>query len=166
MRITGLLLLSATPILFFFFLSEEIRKKAKKRKRFTLFLEHILFEIENFNRDQREIFEKYEDPLLEKELFLSDLREEVKKAPCGALGKTIENHLSSFGFSGQINEGILLFGKHFGMQAKNTQLKEISDLIQLLKKDNEKEKTETENKVRTTRMIGVTAGIGILILML
>ncbi len=166
MKTLGLLFLSAVPVLFSFFLGEEMRQKQNMRKSFALFIQHILFEIENFNRDQREIFQSFENKALEKSGFLISLREEVERSPCGALFRAVEQHLPSFGFSLPMEEVIKSCAEHFGTQGKESQIRELFDLSEALGKDFEKEKTETENKIRITRMVGLTVGIGIFILML
>ncbi len=166
MKTAGLLLLSIVPILFSYFLGEEIRQKQNLRKNTVLFFQHILFQIENFNRDQKEIFFSFDNKVLEKAGFLPSLREEVESAPCGALGRIIKKHLPSFGFSPQMADLVQSTGDHFGTQGKESQINELYHTIDQLKKENEKEKTETENKIRISRMVGITVGIGIFILML
>ena len=166
MKFFGILCLSMIPIRLSLSLCEDMKRKQNLRKNLLLFFQHILFEIENFNREQKIIFEKFENPILKKSGFLDELLDEVNSAPCGAFGRVMQKHLPSFGFSRQISDVLLTVGEHFGTQAKNRQIEELEELISLLKTENEKEKTETENKIRITRMVGLTAGIGILILML
>ena len=162
----GLLFLSAVPVLFSFFLGEEIRQKQNMRKNLLLLFQHILFQIENFNRDQKDIFSSFENKDFEKSGFLSDLCNEVSLLPCGAFHRTVEKHLSSFGFSAPMQDLILTAAINFGTQGKESQIKELRNLVEILEKEYEKEKTETENKIRITRMVGLTIGIGIFILML
>lgn len=166
MKTVGLIFLSAVPILFSFFLGEEMRQKENLRKNLPIFFRHIIFEIENFNRDQKEIFQSFENRALEKCGFLPELCKEVEESPCGALYRSMEKHLPSFGFSVQIYDLILGVSERFGTQGKESQVKELSALAETLEKNYEKEKTETENKIRITRMVGLTVGIGIFILML
>ena len=166
MRLLGIFLISAVPVLFCFWKGEEIRRKQKMRNGFLLFLEHTLFQIENFDRDQREIFLRFENADLEKAGFLPAIRSEVERDPCGAVGRIMDSFLSSFSFSSKGEEALAAFSAHFGMQAKATQLNELRRVIEILRKNGEKEKIETENKIKIVRMIGVTAGLGILILMI
>ena len=166
MKFIGITCLSLIPIFFSLSLCEDMRRKQNLRKNLLLFFQHVLFEIENFNREQKVIFEKFENPILKKSGFTDDLIKEVNTAPCGAFGRVMQRHLPSFGFSGQIISVLSAVGEHFGTQAKNRQTEELKEAIFLLKEESEKDRMETENKIRITRMVGITAGIGILILML
>lgn len=166
MKLLGILCIGAVPLLFCFRQGEELRKKQKARDAFLLFLEYTLFQIENFDRDQREIFFGFENADLEKSLFLPSLRREVEKNPCGAMERVLPSHFTVFSFSPEAEEILRVFSAHFGMQAKMTQIIELKRAIQILRESGEKERKETEKKIKITRMIGVTACLGILILMI
>lgn len=166
MKFFALLLLSLIPCLIGFWKGEETREKMKMRKAFLSFLEEILFQIRHFNRDQKEIFFSFENIVLEKSGFLTDLRNETDENPMGSLHRTVQFHLPSFSFSKRAQESILLFTRHFGIQSRERQLEELHDTFDILQKELDQEKTQTENKIKIMRISGIATGLGFLILVI
>lgn len=166
MKLAGIFFLSVLPLILTFRMGEDIRLREKRRKAFLELLCHVHFQIENFNQIQKEIFNCFENDILRNTEFYRELEEQIAKNPCGAFGAVWENHASSFGFDSQVNEILDRLAKHFGLQEKNAQLEELERAIGLLEKKSEHSKTECENRIKILRMTGLTAGLGILIILL
>lgn len=166
MKLVGILFLSALPLVLTFRMGEDIRLREKRKKAFLDLLCHVQFQIENFNRIQKEIFNGFENNVLRNTEFYHALEEQIEKNPCGAFGAVWEKHASFFGFDPQTSEILDRLAKHFGLQEKNAQLEELERAIELLEKKAEHSKTECENRIKILRMTGLTAGLGILIILL
>jgi len=166
MKVFGLLLLALIPALLTFRLSEEVRMKEKRRQGFLALLIHMHFQIENFLADQKEIFQDFSHPILTKSDFYKTLSEEVDRSPCGAFARAWETHRDDFSFPGNANDLLEHLAEHFGFLEKNSQLAELSRAIAILEDIGEKSKTESENKIKILRVSGLTAGLGILILLI
>ena len=78
MKAAGALILSVIPVVLFYRWGEELRLKEKQRKAFFKLLVHIRFQIENFSRDQKEIFKRFSDPVLERTDFFTALEKELE----------------------------------------------------------------------------------------
>ncbi len=166
MKTFGILLIAITPIIFTYRLGEDLRLKETRRAAFLALLSHIYFEIENFLRDQKEIFDRFENPILKKTRFFQILRERLASAPCGAFGTAWESCYSDFSFDMQCQEVLDHLAKHFGLLEKSAQLLELKRAIDLLEKKQSVSRAEMENKVKILRISGLTAGLGIFILLI
>ncbi|MBE6713246.1 MAG: hypothetical protein E7580_06980 [Ruminococcaceae bacterium] len=166
MKLAGILFLSLIPILFSFRLGEELRRKQKLRKAFLEFLSHFHFQIENFLRDQAEIVSCFDHSLFCKTPFFAELEKQIRENPCGAFARTWKRHGEDFGFDAETFQLLSQLAEHFGFQEKNAQLAELSRAVEVLeKRENDGEK-ECENKIKILRISGLTAGLGILILLI
>ncbi len=166
MKLLGTTFLSIVPLLFFYFQGEDVKKRALLRASLLDLILHMEFQIRHFSREQEQIFSDFEGKPLEQIGFLPDLREESKREPCGAFDRTLRSYLPSFSFDPTCEKTLLALSEHFGMQGKESQLAEISQTHRILSETAEKEKVNVENRIKILRMIGLTAGIGIWILMI
>ena len=166
MKLAGIFFLSVLPFILTFRMGENVRTGEKRRKAFLDLLSHIHFQIENFNRNQKEIFSRFENDILRSTEFYHALEEEIERKPCGAFGAVWDKYGAEFDFDPQTSEILDRFAKHFGLQEKNAKLAELERAIKLLEKKSEHSKTECENRIKILRMTGLTAGLGILIILL
>lgn len=166
MRLFGILLLSVVPIIFSIRAGEEVRKTEKKKEAMTNLLCTLHFQIENFLKDQREIFANYEDPLLKNTSFYKELEQRLEKNPCGAFQYAWKLHGKEFAFDAQTNELLSEIANHFGFLEKKAQLEQLAHGIAQLEKTEPTRKAECENKIKILRMSGITAGLGLFILLI
>ena len=166
MKYFALILLSLIPILIGIWKSEDLKQKMKLREGFLAFLEEIRFQIQMFNRDQKEIYSGFENLLLTKCGFLPDLIKETNENPLGSLSRTVEFHLADFSFSKRSEDCILSLSKHFGTQSRERQLEELDESIHFLREEMAREKDRVLNKIKTIRISGFAAGLGIFILLI
>lgn len=166
MKTFGILMIALIPFFLSIRMGEAIRLKEKRQRAFLELLSHVHFQIENFNRDQGEIFARFENAVLRETEFFCELNRRVKAAPLGAFGAVWEAYGSEFSFDPPINEVLSRLAKHFGMLERIAQLEELEHSIEILEKNSEKGKTECENQIKILRTTGLTAGLGILILLL
>lgn len=166
MKAAGALILAVIPVVLFYRWGEELRLKEKQRKAFFKLLVHIRFQIENFSRDQKEIFKRFSDPVLERTDFFNALKQELERRACGAFGEVWRKHGADFGFDASTAELLDPLAEHFGLQEKNAQLAELGRAIELLEKTEKARNAECENKIKILRISGLTAGLGILILLI
>ncbi len=164
MKLFGVALLSLIPVILSFRVGEELRIKEKRKRAFLKLLCHIHFQIENFLKDQREIFGGFDDPILTKTDFYQELQRQLEEKPCGALGYAWQLYGEDFSFDAQSRQILDELAKHFGFLEKKAQLAQLSRGIDFLEKQEASRKTEWENKIKILRISGVTAGLGILIL--
>lgn len=166
MKTFGILMIALIPLFLSIRMGEAIRLKEKRQRAFLKFLSHVHFQIENFNRDQGEIFARFENGVLKETEFFSELERRVKTAPLGAFGAAWEAYGSEFSFEAPIHEVLSRLAKHFGLLERIAQLEELEHSIKLLETNLEKGKKECENQIKILRTTGLTAGLGILILLL
>ena len=166
MKLVGIFILSLIPVILSFRWSGELRQKQKLRKAFGEFLAHVHFQIENFLREQKEILSHYENPVLEKSAFYQEYRCRLSKTPCDAFDYAWKKHGKDFGFDGECEEILGALAQHFGLQEKGAQLAELKHALSLLEPAEAKDKKECENKVKILHVSGITAGLGIMILLL
>ena len=166
MKMIGVALLSLVPILFGFFRANEIEQNQKRKTAFLKFLEEIHFQIKNFSKNQILLYENFENKVLEKDGFLEDLRLETKKAPWGAFERAVLEYLSILSCSNRARETLSDFAKRFGMQSKEAQLKDLEKMILIWEEEEKNEKMRVEGRAKVSRMTGLTAGLGIFILLI
>lgn len=166
MKFFALCLFALIPFLFSLWKVEELKEKMKLQEALLIFLEEICFQIKHFNRDQKEIFCLFQNKVLEKSAFLNELRKETEEKPLFAVKRTLEKHLPSFSFSEKCQDALLKFAENFGVQSKQRQLEELEETIEILSAEQTKEKPKTENKMKMIRTTGITAALGILILLI
>lgn len=166
MKTFGILILAIIPFLLSLRMGETIRLKQKRQKAFRELLSHIHFQIDNFNREQGEIFTRFDNAVLKETEFFLELERRVKSAPLGAFGAAWEAYGSEFSFDPAVHEVLSRLATYFGMQERIAQLEELERCIKLLEKNSENSKAECENRIKILRMTGLTAGLGILILLL
>ena len=166
MKFCGLVFLALIPTLYGFWKGEELRRELNLSKALLIFIEHILFQIENFSRDQMEIYNLFENRFLEKSGFLPHLRNETKSAPLLALNRTIDEHINDFYLTPKARECLLSFTAHFGTQSKEKQLGEGEKTVKILEKEFSTSEKTVLDKIKLGRVTGAAAGLGILILLL
>lgn len=166
MRLFGIGLVAAVPLLFFHWQAMEIRKALRWRKGLLLLIRAMEFQIQHFDREQTEIFSAFGDKALEDLGFLPALRLETKRAPCGAFGRVMADFLPKFSYSAETGEVLLALGEHFGLQAKQDQLRELSEVADLLDGEREQELSDVQNRIKILEMVGLSASLGIWILLI
>ncbi|MBQ3076017.1 MAG: stage III sporulation protein AB [Clostridia bacterium] len=166
MRMTGILLLALVPTILSFRLGEEIRRKEKLRNAFCDFLCHIHFQINNFLRDQEEIYSRFDNAFFRETDFFLELENRLSENSCGAFGFAWERHSEDFSFDRETGEILDRLAKNFGLLEKETQLAQLSEAISLLKQKKAEHQSECNNKIKILRISGLTAGLGILILLI
>lgn len=166
MKSIGVFLLALIPILAGFFRARALEKNEKRKGALLLFFDEIYFQIYNFNRSQAQIYQNFENKILEEEGFLPSLREEAEREPWGALRRVIEDYLGSVSFSPRAHQAILDFGERFGMQSKSAQLSDLDQTLKCLREEEKKDAETIKNRIKIARMTGLTAGIGIFILLI
>lgn len=166
MKSIGIFFLSLIPILAGFFRGAGLEKNEKAKDALIHFLEEIRFQIFNFNRTQIEIYENYEDKMLEEAGFLPYLREETEREPWGALKRAMEDYLESVSFSPRSQEMLFSFSARFGMCSKSAQLSDLEKTLLCLHEERKKEAEMMKNRAKIARMTGLTAGLGIFILLI
>ena len=113
MRLFGIGLVAAVPLLFFHWQAMEIRKALRWRKGLLLLIRAMEFQIQHFDREQTEIFSAFGDKALEDLGFLPALRLETKRAPCGAFGRVMADFLPKFSYSAETGEVLFPAVKEF-----------------------------------------------------
>ncbi len=166
MKLFGILLLSLIPLLLSLRGGEEIRLEAKRRSAFLALLLQMRFQIENFSRDQKEIFQIFDSQVLRKTPFYEELLKRLETTASGAFGFAWEKHGEAFAFDLESRELLDRFAEHFGLLEKMAQLSELDCVISHLEKNESKRKAECENKVKILRISGLVAGLGIFILLI
>jgi len=166
MKNIGLILLAVVPMIFGFFKGEELRRTAKIKQALLVFFQTARTQIALYRREQKMLFCEYEDPLLEKIGFLPLLREEVEKDPCLALNRAVESSMDCFSLSSAETKAIKEFSENFGMQSHQSQITDFDKLLPLLKEENEKYEKDLQGKIKLNRTIGITAGLGIYIMLI
>ncbi len=166
MKTFGILLLSAIPILLSLRAGEELRRALRLRSEFLKLLSHVRFQIENFSTDQKEIFLKFDSPVLRKTPFYECLQNRLETMASGAFGFAWSEYGEDFSFDPKSRELLDRFARLFGFLEKQTQLSELSRVIGHLEKDETTRKAECENKIKILRITGLTAGLGIFILLI
>ena len=166
MKIFGILLLSLIPLILSLRGGEEIRLAAKRRSAFLALLLQMKFQIENFSRDQKEIFLNFDSQVLRKTPFYVELQSRLATAANGAFGFAWKKHGEAFSFDSESRDLLDRFAEHFGFLEKQAQLSELDRVISHLEKNESLRKAECENKVKILRISGVTAGLGIFILLI
>jgi stage III sporulation protein AB len=166
MKLLGIAFLSLIPLLLSFRAGEELRGTARRREAFLKLLLRMHFQIENFSRDQKEIFDGFDSAILRKTPFYEDLLRELKRAPSGAFACAWKRHGELFAFDTESRELLDVFADHFGFLEKRAQLSELGSVIRHLEKKEAIRKAEWENKAKILRISGITAGLGIFILLI
>lgn len=166
MKILGLVFLSAIPVFLSLRAGEETRNMMRQRSAFLKLLLWMHFQIENFSRDQKEIFFSFDSPVLRKTSFYGTLQNRLEANPLGAFGFAWKNCGESFSFEPKSKELIDKLAEHFGLLEKTAQLSELNTVIKQLEKNEEKDIAECENKIKILRISGLTAGLGIFILLI
>lgn len=166
MKTIGILLLSAIPFLLSFRAGEELRQRMRWRSAFLKLLTHMQFQIQNFSRDQKEIFDGFDSPVLRKTPFFEELQDRLSTRVSGAFGYAWKKHGPAFDFDGESRELLDRFAEHFGFLEKQAQLSELDGVIRHLEKKDAADGTECLNKIKILRITGMTAGLGIFILLI
>ena len=166
MRILGILLISAIPLVLTFRAGEEIKKRMRWRSAFLKLLSHIHFQIENFSRDQKEIFTSFDSPVLQSTPFYAELQKRLEQTASGAFGYAWKLYGEKFSFDAESRELIDPLAEHFGFLEKKAQLSQLSCTIDHLKTNETKDVAECENKTKILRISGLTAALGIFILLI
>ncbi len=166
MKMIGLILLALVPTVIGFYRGEELRKILKIQMGFLQFFREIEQQISLFSREQQEIFANFQNKSLEDIGFLSHLREEVRKEPCGAIHRVIHAFPLEKYFGETQRDYIYLVCERFGMLSREAQLQDLSKLILLLSKEEDTAKEITDGKIRIARTVGMTAGLGLIILLI
>jgi len=166
LKLLGLIFLVAASSLAGYFRGEEKRKAYLFLREMLRFFRHVHFEIETFMRTQEEIYQRFSSAFLERCGFLPLLREEVKKDPAGALDRCLKEITPTVSLSPLFTEPIYAYSENFGYRSRETELGECAKLILWLEMTEREEKIKTEQAVRLCRTVGITAGIGILIILL
>ena len=166
MKVLGLILLALIPTSIGFYRGEELRKILKIQRGFLQLFREIEEQISLFTREQQEIFTKFQNKSLEDIGFLSHLREEVKKEPCGAIHRSIRAFNLEKYYGETQREYIYLVCERFGMLSREAQLQDLNKLILLLSKEEDTAKEITDGKIRIARTVGMTAGLGLIILLI
>ncbi len=166
MKNMGLLLLALVPTVFGFFKGEELGRTGKIKKALIAFFQTARTQIRLYRREQKALFSDYEDTLLEKIGFLPLLREEVKKDPCLALSRAVDASTKSLMLSAAESKALSEFSKNFGMQSQASQLEDFDKLLSVLNEENEKFQEDLQSRIKLNRTIGITAGLGIYILLI
>lgn len=156
-------LISAVFILAGFFAAEFRRRQSRLRHGFLHLLEEMRFQIEHFSLEQAQLFERLSVKASERQ-FLTLLREELKKDPVLAWKRAFARFDKRGLFSPREEEGLLSFGEHFGLLSKKRQLEEIDVAVSLMKECVARDEKSLQTDLRLYRMLGITAGLGFLIL--
>ena len=94
------------------------------------------------------------------------MREELSKDPCGAIHRTICAFPLEKYYGETQRDYIYLVCERFGMLSKEAQLQDLNKLILLLSKEEATAKKITDGKIRIARTVGMTAGLGLIILLI
>ena len=166
MKLIGITFFSLIPLLLSYRVGEELRRTVSRREAFLKLLLRLQFQIENFSRDQKEIFQGFDSGILRKTPFYEDLLSELNRTPSGAFACAWKRHGALFAFDSESMELLDTFASHFGFLEKRAQLSELDSVIRHLEKKEAIRKAEWENKVKILRISGITAGLGIFILLI
>lgn len=166
MKTFGILLLSVIPLLLSLRAGEEIRLASRQRSAFLKLLTQMRFQIENFSRDQKEIFNDFDSPVLRKTPFYEELQNRLETEASGAFGYAWKRYGEQFSFDPESRELLDRLAEHFGFLEKEAQLFELGCVINHLEKNESGRKAECENKIKILRISGLTAGLGIFILLI
>ena len=166
MKNIGLLLLALVPTVFGFFKGEELGRTARIKKALIAFFQTAQTQIKLYRREQKSLFLNYEDKLLEKIGFLPLLREEVEKNPCLALNRALDASCNRLSLSAAESNALTEFSNNFGMQSQASQLADFDKLLSVLNEENEKFRKDLQGRIKLNRTIGITAGLGIYILLI
>lgn len=166
MKNIGLFFLALVPIALGFFKAEELRRAEKTKKALIDFFQTSRTQIDLYRREQNILFFDYKNPLLEKLGFLPLLREEVEKKPCLALKRALDASMNHFFLNEAEISALTEFSENFGMQSHTSQLTDFDKLIFVLNEEYEKFRKDLYGKIKLNRTIGITAGLGIYILLI
>lgn len=166
MKTAGVFVLSLIPLILSFKMGTELRQKMNRQKAFFEFLSYVYFQIENFNRNQKEIIKGFDHKVFRETNFFITLQEQIDENTCSAFRSAWETFGEEFGFDSATEELLTRLANHFGLQERVSQLQELDGAVKLLEKKLEQSQSDFENKIKILRMSGITAGLGILILLL
>lgn len=163
-RLFALAFFALIPSLIGFWHGEKLRKEVSVLGAVSLFLAEIEKKIELFSATPENIFTKFENSVLEKNLFLPSLRKEVTQKPVGAMKRALEE--VDLGLQKKDREVLFQFSEDFGMLSRERQLEKCENTF-LYFSDREKEEAASlPEKLRLSRAIGISAGAGLLILLI
>ena len=165
MKTAGLFFLAASFALGGYFHGEEIRKAKLCMEELFRLIQHVRFEIEVFSRDQGGIYQKFSSPFFTRCGFLPLLIRETDLNPTGALYRCLRDFLPQFRLPNRWSEEILNWSESFGMRSRQKELEETGQLVIFLEKSLKEERENMKNRIRLSRTLGLTAGIGIFILL-
>jgi len=165
MKTAGLICFASALTLMGYFHGEKIRKTMICMEELFRLIQHIRFEIEVFSREQGEIFRKFQSDFLERCGFLEQLIRETENNPTGSLFRSLDSFLSRFPILPRWKEELLHWAESFGMRSRTKELEETERLELFLEKSLQTEREEMKNRIRLSGILGLTAGIGILILL-
>lgn len=166
MRLFAAFFLAVIPIYFGWQRKTQFLFLGRLKGAFIRFAENIEFEIDAFSRPQNQIFQRFEDGVLERSGFLPQLRNEVEQDPCGALARTLSSFYSEGWFSPLEEEAWIEFSSRFGMQSKQTQLQDCQKLLSILNKEEEKSKEKRSSDAALAQTVGICVGVGLFILLI
>lgn len=166
MKGIGLFILSLVPVIYGFLKGEELNRAAACKAALIDFFEAIRLEISLYRREQKTLFENYENPILEKIGFLPRLRKEVKEKPCLALDRSIAELPESMKLTPLERRALSEFTKNFGMQSHASQLQDFEKLLCVLKEEDLRTRRDLPAKIKLARTLGITLGLGIYILLI
>ncbi|MBR2615528.1 MAG: hypothetical protein IKC69_02495 [Clostridia bacterium] len=130
------------------------------------FLEHLTFRIRVFGDAQGEILRAFSGKERRLQAFLDTYARELERDPCGALHRAIAADLEECGASDAVSEAYLAFGERFGMQSRESQVKDCERILALFRHTEEEGRKKRESGAATARVTGLVAGAGIFILLI
>ncbi|MBR4287915.1 MAG: hypothetical protein IKT50_00595 [Clostridia bacterium] len=166
MKSIGLIFLSLVPMAIGFFKGEELGRAGKIKKALIDFFQTARTQVALYRREQKDIFFDYEDKNLEKAGFLPLLREEIQKDPCLALKRAMDSSLNTLNLSAIESKALTEFSENFGMQSHASQLTDFDKVLSVLNEEYERFEKDLQGKIKLNRTIGITAGLGIYILLI
>lgn len=165
MKALGLFIVSAIPMALGFFWGAELEKAARIREALLSFLRRTRDAIARFQRSQEDIFLHYENAVLERIGFLPRLRKEVSSRPFRAMERSLLIITEETRLGDGEKKALLDFGKNFGLQSLKAQISDLDSVISLFEEAVEKERRDLPSRIRLARVLGVTVGMGIYIML-
>ncbi|MBR7165164.1 MAG: hypothetical protein IKD18_02685 [Clostridia bacterium] len=166
MRVAGIGLLSLVPILIGLYRKEKLLQQGRIRASILRLFETITFEIDAFTRGQDQIFLQFRDRELERMGFLPHLRNEIETVPCGAFQRSLPLLFQTVSFSEREQNGLLEFGEYFGLQSKESQLRDCNKILSLLRSEEERMGAKRKADASVAQTTGLCIGIGMFILLI
>lgn len=164
MRVIGLIMVFAGCSAAGFVKSYEFINSQNELYAFIQLIRFIKREVALFLTRQQEIFERFENVILEKNGFLKTLREQDINDEKSPLYHTLILYEGKLKFNREAIETIMEFSESFGRLSREEQEEKCSLTLEILEEIYNKEKENNTSRIKLCRSVGSIIGAAMVLL--